>query len=104
MKRTVCVVITARPSYSRIKTALTAIGKHPDLELRLVVAASALLDRYGNAIGTIVKDGFPIAAQVHMVLAGEKLVTFAHELDDPARHEPCYLHHAQKRTIIAFEG
>ena len=45
MQRKVCVVVTARPSYSRIKTALTAIQAHPDLELQLVVAASALLDR-----------------------------------------------------------
>jgi len=33
VKRKVCVVVTARPSYSRIKTALAAIAKHPDLEL-----------------------------------------------------------------------
>ena len=44
-KRKICVVITARPSYSRIKSALTAINAHPELELQLVVAASALLDR-----------------------------------------------------------
>jgi hypothetical protein len=46
--RRICVVITARPSYSRIKTALEAIEAHPDLELQLVVAASALLDRFGQ--------------------------------------------------------
>jgi UDP-N-acetylglucosamine 2-epimerase len=46
-KRKICVVVTARPSYSRIKTALSAIQKHPELELQLVVAASVLLDRYG---------------------------------------------------------
>ena len=45
-KRKICVVITARPSYSRIKNALEAINNHPDLELQLVIAASALLDRY----------------------------------------------------------
>ena len=49
MKRKVCVVITARPSYSRIRTALSAIRAHPDLDLQLVVTASALLDRYGAA-------------------------------------------------------
>lgn len=47
-KRKICVVITARPSYSRVKTALKAIKNHPKLELQLVVAGSALLDRYGN--------------------------------------------------------
>jgi UDP-hydrolysing UDP-N-acetyl-D-glucosamine 2-epimerase len=75
--RKICVVVTARPSYSRIRTALRAIQQHADLELQLVVAASALLDRYGNAIQAIEHDGFPIAARVYMVVEGENLVTSA---------------------------
>ena len=70
-KRKICVVVTARPSYSRIKTALTAIKNHPNLELQLVVAASALLDRYGSAINYMIDDGFEIAAKVFNVLEGE---------------------------------
>jgi UDP-hydrolysing UDP-N-acetyl-D-glucosamine 2-epimerase len=76
-KRKVCVVITARPSYSRIKTALTAIQAHPDLELQLVVASSALLDRYGSAVNYIEKDGFTITAKVFNVLEGENLTAAA---------------------------
>jgi UDP-hydrolysing UDP-N-acetyl-D-glucosamine 2-epimerase len=75
--RKICVVVTARPSYSRIRTALQAIRGHADLELQLVVAASALLDRYGNAVQAIERDGFEIAARVYMVLEGENLVTSA---------------------------
>ena len=77
MKRRICVVVTARPSYARIKTALRAIREHPDLELQLVVAASAVLDRYGEALRYIKKDGFDVAASVFMVLEGENLVTSA---------------------------
>ena len=77
MKRKICVVITARPSYSRIKTALSAINDHPDLELQLVVAASALLDRYGNAVNNIENDGFKITAKVFNVLEGENLTAAA---------------------------
>lgn len=77
MKRKICVVVTARPSYSRIKTALTAIKNHPELELQLVVAASALLDRYGNATKYIEKDGFTISAKVFNVLEGENLTAAA---------------------------
>lgn len=76
-KRKICIVVTARPSYSRIKTALTAIQDHPNLELQLVIAGSALLDRYGNAVDFIEKDGFPIAAKVFMVLEGENPTTMA---------------------------
>ena len=77
MTRKVCVVVTARPSYSRIRSALRAIEQHPKLELQLVVAASALLDRYGNTVRNIEQDGFEIVARVHMVLEGENLVTSA---------------------------
>lgn len=77
MPRKVCVVITARPSYARIKSALRAIQQHPDLELQLVVAASALLDRYGTAVRYIERDGFEVTARVHMVLEGENPITMA---------------------------
>ncbi|MDA1097104.1 MAG: UDP-N-acetylglucosamine 2-epimerase, partial [Chloroflexi bacterium] len=77
MKRKVCVVLTARPSYSRIKSALLALRQRPDVELQLVVAASALLDRYGNVIDQIQADGFHIDARVYMVIEGENLVTSA---------------------------
>jgi UDP-hydrolysing UDP-N-acetyl-D-glucosamine 2-epimerase len=70
-------VVTARPSYSRVKTVLRAILNNPDLELQLVVAASALLDRYGTAVNYIERDGFPIAARVYMVLEGENPAAMA---------------------------
>jgi UDP-hydrolysing UDP-N-acetyl-D-glucosamine 2-epimerase len=76
-KRRVCVVITARPSYARIKSALRAIQAHPELELQLVVGASALLERYGASVDYIERDGFEISARVYMVLEGENLVTSA---------------------------
>lgn len=71
------MLVTARPSYSRIRSALKAINAHPDLDLQLVVGASALLDRYGGSIRVIEGDGFEIRARVYMVLEGENLVTSA---------------------------
>ncbi len=76
-RRKICVVVTARPSYSRIKTALKAIKEHPDLELQLVIAASALLDRYGTAVNYVEDDGFDINARVYMVLEGENPTSMA---------------------------
>lgn len=77
MKRKICVLVTARPSYSRIKSAVRAIADHPHLELQFVVGASALLDRYGSTIQFIERDGFQAAARVYMMLEGENLVTSA---------------------------
>lgn len=76
-KRKICVVVTARPSYSRVKTALKAIDEHPELELQLVVAASALLDRYGSAVQYIESDGFEIKSRVFNILEGENLTAAA---------------------------
>jgi UDP-hydrolysing UDP-N-acetyl-D-glucosamine 2-epimerase len=77
MKRKVCVVVTARPSYSRVKTALIAIKDHPKLELQLVVAGSALLERYGSVVDYIEKDGLVISEKVFMVLEGDTPTSMA---------------------------
>ncbi len=77
MRRKICVVVTARPSYSRIRTALEAIKADPELELQLVAASSAILDRYGNAVRYMEQDGFEIASRVYMVVEGENLTTMA---------------------------
>lgn len=76
-KKKVCVVITARPSYSRIKTALKAIKAHPELQLQLIVAGSALLDRYGTASSFIEKDGFDIDESIYMIIEGENPTSMA---------------------------
>ena len=73
IKRKICVVITARPSYSRVKSALSAIKAHPKLELQLIVMASALIDRYGSAVDYIEDDGFNIDSKIYSVLEGENI-------------------------------
>ena len=75
--RRICVVVTARASYARIKTVLHAIQNSPHLELQLVVAASALLDRYGAVVDVMRADGFEPNAIVYMVVEGENLITTA---------------------------
>ncbi|WP_439556291.1 UDP-N-acetylglucosamine 2-epimerase [Dyadobacter sp.] len=75
--RKVCVVITARASYSRSKTLLAAIQKHAALELQLIVASSALLERYGQVVSHIVDDGFPIVARIENANTGDKRTSAA---------------------------
>jgi len=72
--RRICVIITARPSYSRIRTALEAMREDPTIELQIVAAASALLDRYGRVVDVIREDGFEVAAEVYSVLEGGDLL------------------------------
>lgn len=68
--RRICVAVTARPSYSRIRSAMAAIASHPDLELLTVAAASAVLDRFGNVANLMEADGFKVAHRAHTILEG----------------------------------
>lgn len=76
-KRKVCVVVGSRANYGSIKSAMRAVQAHPDLELQVVLGASALLDRYGEVANVVEQDGFRAAARVHMLIEGETPVTMA---------------------------
>lgn len=73
----ICAVVGSRANYSSIKSALRAIDQHPELELQLVVGASALLDRYGSVVDLIEQDGFEVSEKVHMLVEGETPTTMA---------------------------
>lgn len=69
--RKICVVISARPSYSRIKSVLSLIKRDPNLHLDIVLVGSALLERYGLVERQILKDGFEVSSKVECVLEGD---------------------------------
>jgi UDP-hydrolysing UDP-N-acetyl-D-glucosamine 2-epimerase len=73
----VCVVVGSRANYSSIKSAMRAVDEHRDLELQLVVGASALLDRYGSVADLIERDGFEASERVFMLIEGETPSTMA---------------------------
>jgi len=75
--RKICVVVGSRANYSSIKSVMKAIQEHPDLELQLVLGASALLDRYGTVSDQIKQDGFEPLAEVFMLIEGETPTTMA---------------------------
>ncbi len=77
MKKRILVVVASRANYGRIKSVLKAVKEHPDLELQLVVGASALLFRFGSAIDVIRRDGFEPSATVYCVVEGETPTTMA---------------------------
>lgn len=56
---------------------MLAIKEHPGLELQIVLAGSALLDRYGSIEHTIERDGFEVTEKVYMVLEGENPMAMA---------------------------
>lgn len=73
----VCVVITARPSYSRIRSALYAMKAKDDIELQIVLAASSISNKYGNIERKLEEDGFEISSKVYNLVDGENIITSA---------------------------
>jgi UDP-hydrolysing UDP-N-acetyl-D-glucosamine 2-epimerase len=76
-KRKVCVVVNSRANYGRIKSVLSAAKNHPDLDLKLIVGASALLWRFGNVAEQIAADGYAVNAVVYSIVEGENPTTMA---------------------------
>ena len=76
-QRKVCVIVNSRANYGRIKSVLRAIKDHPDLDLQLIVGASALLWRFGNVAQQIQEDGFQADVVVYSIVEGENPTTMA---------------------------
>jgi len=76
-KRKICVVVNSRANYGRIRSTMEAIRESENLELQLIVGASALLYRFGMVIDLIKKDGFKADAKLYSIVEGETPVTMA---------------------------
>ena len=76
-KRKVCFVITSKIHYGRSRLILDEIKKRDDLELQIVVGASALLSTYGDVLELMQKDGYDYDAKIVMTLEGGSPVAMA---------------------------
>ncbi len=69
--RKICVVVGSRANYSSIASVMHAIREHRELELQLIVCASALIDRYGAVVELIEEDGYRVDARIAMLIRGK---------------------------------
>ena len=76
-KRRICVVVNSRANYGRIKSVLYSIRDKDDLELIIIVGASALLYRFGEVHKLLKRDGFSCNAYVYSIVEGENPTTMA---------------------------
>ncbi len=75
--RRVCFVLTNRTQYGRSKYMMRTIQEHPELELQVVVAGSALLPKYGDVASACIVDGFPVNERITMLVEGGSPVAMA---------------------------
>ena len=73
--RKICVVIPSRSDYGTIKSAVKEINKRS--ELQIVACGAALVEKYGNAVEYIKKDGFKVDREIDMLIEGDTPLVMA---------------------------
>jgi UDP-hydrolysing UDP-N-acetyl-D-glucosamine 2-epimerase len=73
----VCVFVGNRANYSSIKSVMRAIKAHSELELQLILGASAPLERFGKVENLIRSDGFEPDYIFHNIIEGESPASMA---------------------------
>lgn len=75
--RKICLVMTSRGNYGKLKSVISAVTADPELELNLVVGGSLVLDKYGKVLDSEYVELPTIDRQVRFVIEGENLLTMA---------------------------
>ena len=73
--RKIIVVITARPSYSRIRDFLLILNNDQEFDLGIVLANSAIVSNYGDLRQVIKQDGLSLLAEVSNMLIPNGITT-----------------------------
>ncbi len=76
-KRKICFVITSEIHYARNKLVLEALRDRKDVDLQIVVGASAILPIHGNVPALLARDKFPCSAKILMTLEGSTPLAMA---------------------------
>lgn len=69
----ISVVITARASYSRIKTVLLALKTYNSIDLEIVLKSSALIGDYGGILNYLKEDNLEIDYKIYSLLDTENI-------------------------------
>lgn len=76
-KRKICVPLINRANYTSIKTVMEALRDNSNVELQVVLGASAVIPRYGDLIETVKADGFDVKAVFSSHVEGSTLSTMS---------------------------
>jgi UDP-hydrolysing UDP-N-acetyl-D-glucosamine 2-epimerase len=76
-KRKVCVVLTTRGNYAKMKSVIEAIEADETLELQLILGGMVVLEKYGRISSMLEEQGRKPARTINFVVEGENLTTMA---------------------------
>jgi UDP-hydrolysing UDP-N-acetyl-D-glucosamine 2-epimerase len=71
MNKSVCVALTNRTNYSKLKAVLCELRQNPLLDTRIVLSSTILLERYGSGYQDLLNDGFEIDKRIDCTLLND---------------------------------
>lgn len=76
-KRKVCVVLTTRGNYAKMKSVIEKVEADDALELQLILGGMVVLEKYGRIATMLDSQGRKPARTINFVVEGENLATMA---------------------------
>lgn len=76
-KRKICVVLTTRGNYAKMKSVIEHIEADEALELQLVLGGMVVLEKYGRIASQLEEQGRKPVRTINFVVEGENLTTMA---------------------------
>jgi UDP-hydrolysing UDP-N-acetyl-D-glucosamine 2-epimerase len=73
----VCLVITTRGNYAKLKSVIDLIKDDSDMLLQIIVGGGALLPKYGNMSQSFIDNGIKVDRFIYFLVEGETPVTMA---------------------------
>jgi UDP-hydrolysing UDP-N-acetyl-D-glucosamine 2-epimerase len=76
-QRKICVVLTTRGNYAKMKSVIRLIQDDPALDLQLILGGMVVLEKYGRILNTPEAQSLPVMRKINFVIEGESLSTMS---------------------------
>ena len=75
MKKKICIVLTYRGNYGKMKSTMQRLNQCDNVELQIVVGGSMNLKKYGTPSDILIRDGFHVNEEAFFLLEGDSPLT-----------------------------
>ena len=69
--RRICVPLSTRGNYGKLKSTLKEINNFKNVELQIIIAGGLVLESYGDFKSVIKDDGFKISGEIPFLSEGD---------------------------------
>lgn len=73
----ICIVINNRANYARIKTVIENLKNNKKVNLKIILGASAVLEKFGKLENTLINDKIKVHHKINSIIEGETPLTMA---------------------------